>query len=196
MTSLDVSAEVTAKYIWDNQKWLENALQVYEAMPTIRDLLAQEIMDGAKQLLGEAGYVSEANSLPCVGVRTVKDSPFSLRAELELSSKGSKWLYLACHVDQAASIRAKERKRVFEAFLDGTSKLDGVASGDTVSNKRYAWIYLAGELRDWNSDGFLRGAILRRAELKESLSRLLCESREHLERALDAVPEQYDDEDQ
>lgn len=191
MTSLDVSAEVTAKYIWDNQKWLENALQVYEAMPTIRDYLAKDIFDGTSKLLGEVSYVSEANDLPCVAVHTAKESPFSVSAELELSSKGSKWLYVACRVDQDASIHADERVRVFEAFLEGALKLDGVSTrNETGSNERYAWIYLSDELRDWNSDLFLRGAILRRDKLKKRLSQLLRESCTLLEQAVDADPEQ------
>lgn len=171
--------ELTADYICEDEKRLELALHVYEAMPAIRKYLIKEIFKAAGERVRAAMKLDDDKLEfyeESVFFNTEETDGTWVFAALEHGKRRRdvRYLYAGVSVDDVESINEAQRERIGERFRthggleiwsDGTSS----SSGNGIA---YAYVnYKHGGV--WHDDNFLKRAIRSRDEVVSSLEELL-----------------------
>ena len=185
----DEKKELTAKYIYDHQKWLEIALDVYEAMPTVRDRLVAQIWQRvwkrvAKQLGDRIqGYIYDD---PYYGFCFLpKDGGLMICAETWPIPNRKTTLGPTCSVYADDHVKLDDARRqeivdLFEKVTDDQIGCRWSKVGHRWSPDEYlAMVNIGNE--SWNDDDFLRRAVRNRKEIVSNLTDLLVGTYERME---------------
>ena len=184
----DEKKKLTAKYIYDHQEWLEIALDVYEAMPTLRDRLIAEIWQRiwkrvAKQLGDRVqGYIyGDSYYGFCF---YPKDGELMICAESwKIPNRKTTWgptcsVYAEDHV-KLDDGRREEIIDLFEKVTDDQIGRRWSRVGHRWSTGKYLAVVNVGN-ESWNDD-FLRRAVRNRKEIVSNLADLLVGIYENME---------------
>ena len=177
---MDERRKLTAKYIYENEEWLKIALDVYEAKDAVRSHLIEQIWQGVEKRVrdkidGIDGAVYENG----FWFWHEEAENFGIYGELKRGQRGPLYslslfvgIYLYDHVTldnkHKEEIRQEIRRCYHEAF-----------GGELFSEDHYLVRHFVGYdsgVDRWDSDTFLRKAVMERDETESNVADLLVET--------------------
>ena len=168
------TAELTAKYICDDQERLQMALHVYEAMQAVRECLMQRIFEAVGERIAEQIDGVEWNPYPdSVEFYTKKTGEWRVSAWLSHGSRGyTRTLVAGLYVNDAKLVNKTERneiQRQFDVDRETWSYGDSFSSNTEVS----AYVDSGGRKWRWDRPDFLKRAILNQDDVVSDIAELL-----------------------
>ena len=167
--SMDQARELTAKYICENEEWLKIALHVFEAKEAVRWHLVEQIWQGVeKRILDRIDGIQIHTYERGFSFLHEDAGYFWIYAEVEQGRLPAQHLivgiYLSDEKELATERRKEIRQRYDEAFGKQCDSKDNYLVKDRVDDRR---------LGRWDTDEFLRDAIVSRDAIESRLADLL-----------------------
>ena len=183
--SMDQAKELTAKYICENEEWLKIALHVYDAKDAVRWRLIEQIWQGVEKRIldkidGIDQHIAQYNGFSFVHEDMWN---FWIYAEVEQGRWPAQKLIVGIYLADEATLDVTRRKEIRQCY-------DAAFDKQCSSKGQYLVIDNVGQdrqLHRWDSEEFLREAIIGRDAIESYLADLLEKTFRDIERDMKRI---------